>query len=478
MLGVSRDADEATIKKAYRKQALKWHPDRNHDNKEEAEERFRDIAAAYEALSDPEKRKMYDQFGEEGLKRGGPGGPGGPGGGGFNMNFGGGDPFEMFNMFFGGGGGGGGGMGGGFPGGGGGGGGTRFKINFGGPGGGGGFPGGGFPGGGMGGGGFPGGGMGGGRPGAGGGMGGEGGGASPYEDPNVHALGTDGVPPDSNWVWLVAFYAPWCGHCKQLAPKWAAAAGSLKGVVRVGAVNCDEHKAVCSEQGVSGYPTIKAFVPGSAAAKDYKGDRSAKAIADWALGLVPSKVAQIKDGAALDALLARCAGGAAGTKGGKDGKDSRAAWGLCVVLVSSKSETPALYKALSGAYAGKVAFGELRVGGKAADAAKAVAAKLGIADLAAAKLPLLVSVCNGDVAGVEPYSGQLKSEPLTRHLESYAGGKKCGKKVRLDASTDLGRFSAGQLKELIKERGLDCRGCTEKADFVRRLQEHLATAAA
>lgn len=63
ILGVARDADEAAIKKAYRKQALKWHPDRNPDNKAKAEERFRDIAAAYEALSEPEKRRVYDQVG-------------------------------------------------------------------------------------------------------------------------------------------------------------------------------------------------------------------------------------------------------------------------------------------------------------------------------------------------------------------------------------------------------------------------------
>lgn len=82
LLGVAADADEATIKKAYRRQALKWHPDRNPDNKEDAERKFQEIAEAYETLSDSEKRATYDRFGEEGLKQGGPGGgPGGPGGG-------------------------------------------------------------------------------------------------------------------------------------------------------------------------------------------------------------------------------------------------------------------------------------------------------------------------------------------------------------------------------------------------------------
>lgn len=77
ILGVGKEASEEDLKKAYKKQALKWHPDRNQDKKEQAEEKFKDIAEAYEVLSDPKKRKIYDQFGEEGLKGGIPaGGPG------------------------------------------------------------------------------------------------------------------------------------------------------------------------------------------------------------------------------------------------------------------------------------------------------------------------------------------------------------------------------------------------------------------
>jgi DnaJ family protein B protein 4 len=74
VLGVNRDADEETIKKAYRKLALKWHPDRNPGRKEEAERQFKQISEAYEVLADKDKRAVYDQFGEEGLKAGtGPG---------------------------------------------------------------------------------------------------------------------------------------------------------------------------------------------------------------------------------------------------------------------------------------------------------------------------------------------------------------------------------------------------------------------
>eukprot|EP00929_Paragymnodinium_shiwhaense_P115261 TRINITY_DN84009_c0_g1_i1.p1 TRINITY_DN84009_c0_g1~~TRINITY_DN84009_c0_g1_i1.p1 ORF type:complete len:367 (-),score=84.18 TRINITY_DN84009_c0_g1_i1:287-1300(-) len=105
LLGVSRDAEEKTIKNAYRKAALKWHPDKNQDKKELAEEKFKEIAEAWDVLGDPQKRAIYDQYGEEGLK-GGPAPPDksadGPHNnvpGGFQYEFRG-DPNEMFSRFF------------------------------------------------------------------------------------------------------------------------------------------------------------------------------------------------------------------------------------------------------------------------------------------------------------------------------------------------------------------------------------------
>ena len=70
VLGVSRDADDATIKKAFRRLARELHPDVN-TNDPEAEDKFKEAAEAYEVLSDPERRATYDRYGHEGLRSGG-----------------------------------------------------------------------------------------------------------------------------------------------------------------------------------------------------------------------------------------------------------------------------------------------------------------------------------------------------------------------------------------------------------------------
>ena len=110
-LGVAKGASDAELKKAYRKLAMKWHPDKNKGDKT-AEAKFKKISEAYDVLSDSDKRETYDKFGEEGLKRGFGNGFGANGagfsGGGHNFNFR--RPEDLFSEVFGSGFGGGGGM--------------------------------------------------------------------------------------------------------------------------------------------------------------------------------------------------------------------------------------------------------------------------------------------------------------------------------------------------------------------------------
>src|SRR3989344_5571200 len=129
ILGVTKGASADELKKAYRKQALEWHPDRHKDDKEAAEKRFKEINEAYQVLSDSQKRAAYDQFGHEAFSPGGGfrGAQGFPGGGPFGQaqsgrwgpftytytttggegspfaGFDFGDPFDIFESFFGGG---------------------------------------------------------------------------------------------------------------------------------------------------------------------------------------------------------------------------------------------------------------------------------------------------------------------------------------------------------------------------------------
>ena len=124
ILGVSKSASADEIKKAYRKQALAWHPDRHKDEKEEAEKRFKEINEAYQVLSNPQKKSVYDQFGHDAFTPGGGfAGQGGPSGNPFSQGgrsgpftytytssggespfagFDFGDPFDIFEQFFGG----------------------------------------------------------------------------------------------------------------------------------------------------------------------------------------------------------------------------------------------------------------------------------------------------------------------------------------------------------------------------------------
>lgn len=207
ILEIPKNADESQIKKAFKKLSLKYHPDRNRGNEEAAKQKFVKIAQAYETLSDPEKRKVYDQYGEEGVKRKEQGGQPG-GGGGFHGNF-----DDMFSSFFGGGG---------------------FQFNFGG-GGHHGFH--------------------------------QGRREEPPEDfwqqSDVITLSMSSLSTfyRRNEVWLILFYKANQAESKQYKDVWRETAEKLYGIIRVAAVNCmsEADEAICEEYAVYDVPKVLCF---------------------------------------------------------------------------------------------------------------------------------------------------------------------------------------------------------------------------
>lgn len=129
--------------------------------------------------------------------------------------------------------------------------------------------------------------------------------------------------------WLVEFYAPWCGHCKNLAPEYEKAAAALDGIVKVGAVDMTENESVGAPYGISGFPTIKFFGAKKQSPVDYNLGRTAKDI----VGFVMDQAKSI----ALSRL-----GGSAGSSSSGSGSGSRSSGGADTVVVLTESNFNAL----------------------------------------------------------------------------------------------------------------------------------------
>ncbi|KAF1949460.1 thioredoxin-domain-containing protein [Byssothecium circinans] len=205
----------------------------------------------------------------------------------------------------------------------------------------------------------------------------------------------DRVIAKSNYTSIVEFYAPWCGHCKNLQPQYEKAAKSLAGIAKVAAVNCDDeiNKPFCGQMGVQGFPTLKIVRPSKKAGKptveDYQGQRQAKAIVDTVKDKVPNIVKRVKDDK-LDEWL-------------EENKDSAKA-----ILFSDKGLVSATLRALAIDFDGIVSVAQIKK-----SEAKAVE-KYGID-----KFPSLVLIPAGATEAIK-HEGEVTKEAMVKFLSQVA----------------------------------------------------------
>ncbi|KAK6141179.1 hypothetical protein DH2020_025062 [Rehmannia glutinosa] len=107
--------------------------------------------------------------------------------------------------------------------------------------------------------------------------------SEPSASVELNSRNFDELVLKSKELWIVEFFAPWCGHCKKLAPEWKKAANNLKGQVKLGHVDCDAEKSLMSRFNVQGFPTILVFGADKDSPFPYEGARSASAIESFAL---------------------------------------------------------------------------------------------------------------------------------------------------------------------------------------------------
>jgi len=307
-LGVARDATPAEIKKAYRTLAVKHHPDKNTDDPE-AQDKFIAIGAAYETLSDPDKRRHYDQFGDDGPQQqqhhGGQGGPGA------SFSFGGGDAFRVFEQFFGGG----------------------NPFGGGSPFGGGGSP------------------FGGGmgnmgnmfgqkqqRSGARGGPSAKRSAADPFDgQKTVVKLGhkdfKQKVMEHKDQVWIVAFYNAG-EQSAQMSTELSEAAGKLKHMVHVGAVNVDKDKQIAEQYKITKFPSLWLFPAGARHdhPQEYSGKVTWKELTSFGMNSIPGDAVVGVRTSNLDQFLFEEIEGVTLPR---------------VILFSDKTSTPPLYRAVA-----------------------------------------------------------------------------------------------------------------------------------
>jgi len=211
----------------------------------------------------------------------------------------------------------------------------------------------------------------------------------------ISGMDYDRVIAKSNYTSIVEFYAPWCGHCKNLKPAYETAAKSLNGIAKVAAVNCDEemNKPFCGKMGVQGFPTLKLVrpskKPGKPTVEDYQGPRTAKGIVEAVKDKVPNMVKRVND-KNLDEWL-------------QENKDTAKA-----ILFSEKGIVSATMRALAIDFAGLVSVAQVKKSEQAA------VEKYGITEF-----PTLVLIPAGSDTPIK-HEGKADKESMVKFLSQVA----------------------------------------------------------
>ncbi len=215
---------------------------------------------------------------------------------------------------------------------------------------------------------------------------------------------------------IVEFYAPWCGHCKNLKPAYEKAAKNLEGLANVAAVNCDEeaNKPLCGSMGVQGFPTLKIVRPkkggGKPMVQDYQGQRTASAIVEAVVQQINNYVVKVED-KSLDTFLT-------------DKSETPKA-----ILFTEKGTTSALLKSIAIDFAGVIKIGQAR--NKEAKTVETFGVE---------KFPTLVLLPGGDAPAVV-YDGELKKEAVVKFL-SQAGQPNTNSPAKDSGKKDKSKKSA------------------------------------
>ncbi|KAI9025943.1 hypothetical protein CLU79DRAFT_743840 [Phycomyces nitens] len=122
---------------------------------------------------------------------------------------------------------------------------------------------------------------------------------SPSEIISPETLKTIKANSEEN-PWFIKYYAPWCGHCQKLEPIWNQLAGDLKGTIGVGEINCEDNKELCSENGVSGLPSLKFY--GHGTVFEYSGERTAEKLEEYAKKMAGPPVENVDEAGLIERL--------------------------------------------------------------------------------------------------------------------------------------------------------------------------------